>query len=369
MTEIEQPSVRSIVPGFVWPGIPDAMDAALLSLHYQFGQTQWWPEEQLLTHQFTQLHDLLKHAIETVPFYRDRLRACELNLHAPLDAAIWRTIPLLRHDEVRGCGREIISTQVPPAHGGTNTVLTRPDSNGQPLSLVTTAMTDLFKRTLMLREHQWHGREFDALLATIRALPEGELADPPNGVESVEWDPSTHFMETSGRSALLDIRCSPDDQIAWLRRIDPHYLVTYPSNLAALIGYISAAQTAPGLSNLRHVQTTNEVLHSSLRADCQAALGVPLIDAYGTPEIGPIATQCPDHSHYHIHSETVYVEILDDIGAPCLQGESGRLVVTSLNNYAMPLIRYELDDNAEVGERCPCGRGLPVLKWISGPCR
>jgi len=369
MTEIEQPTVRSIIPGLVWPGIPDAMDAAILSLHYQLGQTQWWPEEQLLTHQLTQLHDLLKHAIETVPFYRDRLRACELNLDVPLDAAIWRTIPLLHADEVRRYGRDIISTQLPPEHGSTTTTVTGADSNAQPLSVVTTAMTDLFKQTLMLREHRWHGRDFDGLLATIRALPEGELADPPNGVESVEWDLSTHFMETGGRSALLDIRSSPDDQITWLRRIDPHYLVTYPSNLAALIGHIRAAQIPPGLPNLRHVQTTDEVLHSSVRADCEAALGVPLIDAYGTPEIGPIATQCPDHPHYHIHSETVYVEILDDLGAPCLPGESGRLVVTSLHNYAMPLIRYELDDYAEVGERCRCGRGLPVLKRIFSPGR
>jgi phenylacetate-CoA ligase len=41
-------------------------------------------------------------------------------------------------------------------------------------------------------------------------------------------------------------------------------------------------------------------------------------------------------------------------------------VVTTLHNFAMPLIRYEIGDYAEVGKPCECGRGLPVLNRILG---
>jgi phenylacetate-CoA ligase len=63
------------------------------------------------------------------------------------------------------------------------------------------------------------------------------------------------------------------------------------------------------------------------------------------------------------------VEILDDQGKPCAPGEIGRVVVTTLHNFAMPLIRYALSDYAEVGEPCDCGRGLPVLTRILGRSR
>ena len=60
------------------------------------------------------------------------------------------------------------------------------------------------------------------------------------------------------------------------------------------------------------------------------------------------------------------VEVIDAAGQPCAPGQVGRVVVTPLFNYAMPLLRYELGDYAEVGPPCPCGRGLPVLTRILG---
>jgi phenylacetate-CoA ligase len=65
----------------------------------------------------------------------------------------------------------------------------------------------------------------------------------------------------------------------------------------------------------------------------------------------------------------VLVEVLDERGAPCPPGKIGRVVVTALHNFAMPLIRYELGDLAEVGSACSCGRGLPVLRRILGRVR
>ena len=70
-----------------------------------------------------------------------------------------------------------------------------------------------------------------------------------------------------------------------------------------------------------------------------------------------------------MQSESVLVEVLDADGMPCQPGATGRLVITALHNYAMPLIRYEIRDLAEVGGQCPCGRGLPVINRILGRTR
>ena len=82
-----------------------------------------------------------------------------------------------------------------------------------------------------------------------------------------------------------------------------------------------------------------------------------------------MAIECFDAPVYHVQSETCLLEVLDEDGNPCGPGETGRVVVTALHNYAAPLIRYELGDYATVGDPCPCGRGLPTLSRIAGRLR
>jgi phenylacetate-CoA ligase len=106
-----------------------------------------------------------------------------------------------------------------------------------------------------------------------------------------------------------------------------------------------------------------------LRALAREAWGIGITDSYSCVEAGNLAVQCPGHDHYLVHAENVYLEVLRDDGSPCEPGETGRVVITPLHNFAMPLIRYELGDYAEAGGRCPSGRGLPTLNRIAGRVR
>jgi phenylacetate-CoA ligase len=91
-----------------------------------------------------------------------------------------------------------------------------------------------------------------------------------------------------------------------------------------------------------------------------------VVDLYSSQEVGIIAAQCPESGLYHVMSEGVIVEVLNENGMPCLPGQIGSVVVTDLHNFATPLVRYGIGDYAEVGPACPCGRGLPTLKRIVG---
>ena len=147
----------------------------------------------------------------------------------------------------------------------------------------------------------------------------------------------------------------------------PKYLLTFPSNLIGLIRYSRArGEKLPGL---RQVATLGEALDPNVRTICEREWAVPVVDAYSSQEFGMIAVQCPTGTHYHVQSETMLVEVLDDAGNPCKPGEIGRLVLTSLHNFASPLIRYEIGDMAEAGSPCSCGRGLPVVMRILGRAR
>lgn len=109
-----------------------------------------------------------------------------------------------------------------------------------------------------------------------------------------------------------------------------------------------------------------EVLTPSARAACVEAWHVPVIDIYTTQEVGYVALQCPQSHSLHVQSENLLVEVLNASGQPCEPGEIGKVVVTSLHNFATPLIRYDIGDYARVGNPCPCGRPSPVLEQILG---
>ena len=113
----------------------------------------------------------------------------------------------------------------------------------------------------------------------------------------------------------------------------------------------------------------SEVVDNKIRKMCKQAWNVTVRDTYSSEEIGFMAIQCPEYEHYHIQSEGVYIEILNEKNEPCKTGEIGKIVVTDLHNFAMPLIRYFNGDYGEVGETCACGRGLPVIKRILGRSR
>jgi len=111
------------------------------------------------------------------------------------------------------------------------------------------------------------------------------------------------------------------------------------------------------------------MLDPQLRMLCREVWDVPLVDNYSAQEFGHIALQCPESNAYHVQSESLLVEVIDKNGRPCTPGQIGRVVVSTLQNFAMPLLRYEIGDYAEVGEPCRCGRGLPVLNRIVGRSR
>ena len=153
----------------------------------------------------------------------------------------------------------------------------------------------------------------------------------------------------------------------WLAERNPDYLLIYPTVLAALLRSLEEDQVT--LPRLREVRTIGEVLPDATRDLCLKVAGIPITDLYSSNEVGNIALQCPGSGLYHVQSESLLVEVLDPHGMPCAPGETGRVVVTALHGFAMPLLRYELRDYAEVGPPCSCGRGLPTLRRIQGRTR
>ena len=91
-----------------------------------------------------------------------------------------------------------------------------------------------------------------------------------------------------------------------------------------------------------------ETLTSDMRTKIETVFGTKLYDFYGSRETASIAGECKD-GLIHIFSFNNYLEIVDQNNNPIIEGQEGRIIVTTLHNYSMPLIRYEIGDMAVLG--------------------
>ncbi len=341
------------------------MASLLLSLLYQLDQTQWLDEEALFFHQARQLQLLFGHVGNTVPFYQRRFAEAGLDPTAPVTRETLNRLPVLRRTDLQGAGNDINTTALPKSHGKIHEVETS-GSTGRPVRLNASEVTNLFWRACVMREHLWQGRDLGGKLAAIRKARAG-VAMPPHGAKSEFWGPASGSIYPTGSAVLLNVASSIADQVDWLQREEPDYLISFPSNLLALADYCQDGGI--DLPSLRQIMTVGETVTLELRQKVQAVWSVPLVDSYSCQEAGYLAIQCPDSNGYHIQCENVLLEVLDEEGRACRPGEVGRVLITSLHNFATPLIRYEIGDYAEVGAPCACGRGLPVITRVLGRYR
>jgi phenylacetate-CoA ligase len=354
---------RSILPSLAWPAFPSPFAANKLALLFQMEQNQWRTPQEIEERQFEQIRKLLGFAAATVPRYREVLG------HAfsakDLTPDNWCDIPLLSRTALHESGSELKSGNIPSEHGKSFPVRTS-GSTGMLVEILGTDLTNLFWQVFCLRDHLWHRRDLSETLCSIR-YQRDPAQKGPTGMRAAGWGPATDDVATTGPSINYDILLGVEHLAGQLEAGRAGYLLSHPSMISGLARH--CLEQGIQLTGLREVRTMGESRDDSLRELCGQAWNVPLVDMYSCQEAGYLALQCPDHAHYHVQSENVLLEVVDDLGQPCAPGEVGRVLVTCLNNFASPLIRYEIGDYAEVGEPCPCGRGLPVLNRIMGRYR
>ncbi len=229
-------------------------------------------------------------------------------------------------------------------------------STGQPVVVRRTRVCGDLLMAMTLRDHRWFGRDFRGRMTLIRPSFETRI-------ESPDWGMPVNSLYHSGPALALPITMDITAQAAALAQFAPNLLVVYPSNLDALLGVWEKSGAPPCLT---HVKSVGETVSEVLRARLMAVCGLVLEDGYSSEECGSIALQCPECRQYHVMAEGLHVEVLRRDGSPAATGEVGRVAITDLLNFAMPLIRYDIGDYAVAGGIACCGLGLPTLQRIVG---
>ena len=150
-----------------------------------------------------------------------------------------------------------------------------------------------------------------------------------------------------------------------LNGYQPEAVITYPSFVRRLVEEQMAGRLriAP-----EKFSTVAETLTQDVRDLAEETWGAPVLNVYGSTETALIGVECPWTSGLHVPEDLLIVEVVDENDRPVPAGITGqKVLITTLFNHALPLIRYELSDLVSVAEGpCPCGRPHFRLASIEG---
>jgi len=315
-------------------------------------ELQWASRDELERHQRSKLVDLLRHAGEHVPWYRERIDA-----GAPEEELLeaFASLPPLTKRHVQRSRGQLIADE-PPAR---STDKTTGGSTWEPVTIKKNPGAIAHERAATWMAYEWYG----VRLGDRGARFWGFQTSPGGGRAKQRLT-----ALVTNRIRLSAFRFDDRDLAEYWEkclRFEPKYFYGYVSMLTEFARYLRRNGHDGSDLGLTAIISTAEMLAEPQRELLRDTFAAPVQNEYGCGEVGPIAYECPNRS-LHVMSDNVLVEVIREDGQPADVGETGRVYLTDLNNRAMPLIRYRVGDSAVVGESCGCGRSFPVLERVWG---
>jgi phenylacetate-CoA ligase len=152
-----------------------------------------------------------------------------------------------------------------------------------------------------------------------------------------------------------------------IRRWRPRIIYGYGSSIGRLglelerRGIVLPPKDRPVL-----IEYTADHMPAQERRMAQVTFGAPVISAYGSSECGGVAQQCRS-GNLHISIDHTIAEFVRDDGSYAEPGETATILLTQLNNAAMPLVRFKVGDlGSYSAAACPCGSPLPIMNLEVG---
>ncbi|MBD3367982.1 MAG: AMP-binding protein [Candidatus Eisenbacteria bacterium] len=313
------------------------------------------PEEHR-AYQDERVASLVRHAYETVPYYRDVMDDEGL---VPADVTCvddLSKLPLLTRETVIREREGLVSTAV---NRGRLRFAATSGTTGYPVSVYWDRRVIVMNNACSWRAWNWAGFSFGRPFATLM----GEAVVPLGQRRPPYWRYNSAWNQYIFSSYHLD-EASVGHYLDALRRLGVEALAAYPSSAYLLARYMEERDERLPLTC---VVTSSEPLLPVERGIIEDRFDCRVFDTYGQAERVAFSSECEEHNGHHVFPEYGVLEILGVDGRPVAPGEHGQIVATGLHNEAMPLIRYATGDTAaERTGRCPCGRTLPMIAGITG---
>lgn len=309
----------------------------------------YWKKEKLEDFQNKKLRKIVRYAFDKVPLYHRKFKEMGVRPEDIKTLNDLSRLPIVRKTDIRENPVEAVSSGMRVEN---LKMLCTSGSTGQPLRVYITSAEDEYRKAKHLRANISCGQRPRDKWVTI----------------------TRHFESAGGLQQLLRIYTPNavsvfDDvvtQIARIEALKPALLDGYSNSLLLLAKEIEKRKLRT--INPRLIIGGAELIADSSRELIEKAFGCPFYDQYAIVELERIAWQCPQKTGYHIDADSILAEFLDENGEQVAPGETGQIVCTSLFNYAMPFIRYDVGDFGSAPEEtsCPCDRTFPLMKMVQG---
>lgn len=322
-------------------------------------ERETWSSDRWKMWQEKQLFYMLHRAATKVPYYRDYWT--QQRRHG--NHASWEVLenwPILKKEVLRENPLAFIAEDCNVRRMFCDSTS---GTSGTPLSIyIKRATLREFFALFEARTRRWQGiilRERWAILGGQRVVPFHQK-NPPFWV----------FNAGLNQLYLSTYHISPKNAkwyIEALQRYAPTHMIVYPSSAFNLaLAVLEKALTPP---KMKVIFSNAEVLLDRHKEIISEAFQCPVQNIYGMVEMAAAASEC-EKGAMHIWPEVGITEVLEDKqDIPIKHGEVGRLILTSLLNVDMPLIRYEVGDRGSLDfseVKCNCGKNLPLLSKIEG---
>jgi len=318
---------------------------------YRARKSLWRSTSDLREIQQKKLRHLIEHAYTTVPFYHKKFDEAGIKPDDIKNYSDLEKIPILSKTELRTSGDSILSRK---SESDTYILKQTSGSTGFPLRIYFTK-----------KDNEIAGCSYERVRRENGYNPLKDVFLEITGSSFLPSDRTWIHKLTLNRWYELNILQPVSTQVSAIQSVNPDVLWGYPSAIQNICNNLKMQ----GIRNIhpKLVFTASEILSYQTRRLIENFFDTTVFDVYGSHETGCIAWECSEHNGYHTCMDTNAVEFLDKNDQRIESEESGRVIVTNLHSYAMPIIRYELGDSATpTGSTCSCGRGGYMIKSING---
>jgi phenylacetate-CoA ligase len=321
--------------------------------------SQWLSPAQIRELQDEKLRRLIRHAYRTVPYYRVKMLEAKLRPEDIRTQDDLHKLPFLTKQDVRQ-HLYFDMLQEGVSHADILKISTS-GSTGEPFVCYADRPQLEFRWAATLRSQEWTGYRFGDPTVRLWHQTLGMSKSQVAKERADAWFANRTYIP------VFDMTESKLEQIMQLICAKRPVLIDgYAEAFNFLAQYVEARG---GLEfRPKALMSSAQSLPSASRAVIEKAFGCKVFDKYGAREFSGIAYESDAHDGHLVVAEGYIVEILVD-GRPALPGEVGEIVITDLNNYCMPFIRYRIGDLAQAvdnSEVSACGRGLPRIGDIQG---
>jgi len=344
--------------GFIYPAYHWVKRDCVNRARVELEASEWLPRGGLDELQHSKLVQLLRFAHAHVPYYRNIIDKTGFTPDVLARPEKYLEMPVLSKTVIRSHQDTLISSNL---EGNSLIKNSTSGSTGTALRFFTDHHSADYRAAAVIRNQGWinirlHDRKARLWGSPIDSKKSSDLRGRLHGL--IVGDRLFSAYEMTEERML--------EYAKEIGRFRPALLTAYPSALEVFSDFCKKNNVS--FPSLKAILLSAETLWEYQRELFRSIFRVPVYNRYGCREVGDIAHECADNSGLHVNSERIYLEIVDETGNPCGPGEKGEILVTDLDNYGMPFIRYRMGDYGAWSDdsSCQCGRSHPKLAYVEG---